>query len=188
MNPLQSPPETEIAFSDQRWQKWLWDIYMILSGKANNSSLVPSLHIFSNIHGLKVGLTAVQVVATATPTIILHNVVVIDQDAAFNVATGIWKPSKKGKYMTVANVTWPAPTVNNKQVSVAIFKNGVQEIGAAFDTGGSATGMSAIVTGIVEMNGSSDYAASYCFHTFGVGSSPMQLVANTYFHAYWIGE
>ena len=214
-DPIPLPPEQNEDTSSQTWRKWYYDIYYTLSGKDSRlqQNLIQVITkadksiygkvltktpagmvqyddgIYYNTSCLKVGLTAVVVVATATPTVIPHNVVSIDQDSTYNTTNGKWTPTRAGKYMVSAAVTWPQATmVVNSQISVAIYKNGVQELALAFDTGGAAADKSATVVGIVEANGTTDYFEHYVYHTMGANKSPVQLVADTFLHAYRFGN
>lgn len=214
-DPVPLPPEQNEDTSSQTWRKWYYDIYYTFSGsdEALRQNLIQVItgaekstygkvltktpagivqyedKIYYNTSSLKVGLTNAIVVPTATATVIVHNVVSIDQDSAYNTTNGKWTPTKAGKYMVSASVTWPQATmVVNSQISVAIYKNGVQELALAFDTGGSAADKSATVVGIVEANGSTDYFEHYVYHTMGANKSPVQLAADTFFHAYRFGN
>lgn len=215
-DPVPLPPEQNEDTSSMNWRKWYYDIYYTFSGsderlrqnlmqvitKADKSIYGKVLtktpagivqyeeNIYYNTSCLQVGLTAVVVVPTATATVIPHDVVDIDQDSTYNTANGRWIPKKKGKYWVVANVTWPLATmVANSQISSAIYKNGATlMIGAAFDTGGSAQGKSAIVTGIINVTDLTDYYEHYCYHTMGANKSPDQQTSLTYFHAFRFGD
>lgn len=215
-DPVPLPPEQNEDTSSQTWRKWYYDIYYTFSGKDERlrQNLIQVItgagkttygqvltktpagvvqydeKIYYNTSCLQVGLTAALVVATATATVIPHDVVGIDQDSTYDTTTGKWTPKKRGKYWIVANVTWPQATmVANSQISSAIYKNGATlMLGAAFDTGGSAQGKSAIVTGIIDVTNTSDYYEHYCYHTMGANKSPDQLVSTTYFHAFRFGN
>lgn len=214
-DPISLPPEQNEDTSSQTWRKWYYDIYYTFSGKDKRlqqnliqviTNAVKTTYgmvltktpagvvqydegIYYNTSCLKVGLTNAIVVPTATATIIVHNVVSIDQDSAYSTTTGKWTPTRAGKYMVSASVTWPQATiVANSQISVAIYKNGVLELALAFDTGGAAADKSATVVGIVEANGSTDYFEHYVYHTMGANKSPIQLAADTFLHAYRFGN
>lgn len=214
-DPVPLPPEQNEDTSSQTWRKWYYDIYYTFSGsdEALRQNLIQVItgaeksiygkvltktpagivqyedKIYYNTSSLKVGLTNALVIATATAFVITHNIVTIDQDTAYNSTSGKWTPKKAGKYWVVANVTWPQATmVANSQISSAIYKNGALELGAAFDTGGAAADKSAIVSGLVEANGTTDYFEHYVYHTMGANKSPVQLVADTYLHAFRFGN
>lgn len=93
-------------------------------------------------------------VVTATWTKVTFSTEVFDQGGYFDTAQARWTPPS-GRYRLAGNVLFTANVVDQAQLTIAIYKNGVS-YRQFTEVGSGTTQLSALVSAIIEANGT-DY-------------------------------
>jgi hypothetical protein len=128
--------------------------------------------------------STLQSIATVTWTKVLFQTEVSDPQGVF--ASSTLTPTKAGNYLVVAAVTIGSITAN-QYVRVAIYKNGtLYKIGPIEDYG-VATNVTAFMTGIVPVNGTTDTIEIYVLHNNGSNRDTLVGQAYTFFDATFVG-
>ena len=92
---------------------------------------------------------------TASPYVALYNTVVFDTDNWYNTGTGRYTPQKAGYYYFMGQ--WSLASINTAHyLNVTIRKNGTPMFNFA-DYAGASTYPRPQVSGLLQLNGSSDY-------------------------------
>ena len=130
----------------------------------------------------------VATVATSTTTNIICNTEVYDIGSAYNTSTGIFTPNVAGYYWVKAHVMWSTSSsaTNNKYYTAMIFKNTTETLKHIIHID-KQDWWSSVPSGLVEMNGSSDYLQLKVWHNRGgdefIGGDN---VNKTHFEAHWV--
>ena len=130
-----------------------------------------------------------QSISTSTFTKIQFNAELFDTDSAYDSSTNYrFTPNVAGKYYVTLYVYLDSGGQGNLRVLLPkIFKNGSQELisGGDFATGYQNNATYG-VSGIVEMNGTTDYLEGYIYHYTQNGSGSNAGYSNSKFSAYKI--
>ena len=136
------------------------------------SAMVPAFHAYLNAN---------QSVSDATDTKCQFNIEVYDTASCYDNSTNYrFTPNVAGKYFVYSQIHCNSNGANNFLLgTVTIKKNGSNAIYSQLDQRTTANGYSSSVTasGVIDMNGSSDYLESFGYID-GSGSSP-RLSGNT---------
>lgn len=128
-------------------------------------------------------LSATQNLTSATYTKVTIDTETFDTASCFNTSTNRFTPTVAGYYLVNVTVTFNS-TATNPTVAIALlYKNG-SSIKEA--TGVSTTSrVTNVVTGVVYMNGTTDYLEAYAYASGGSGTLYVQTSgsAYTYFDA-----
>ena len=123
-------------------------------------------------------------VANNTEVLLSFNTEIYDTDSAYDTSTYRFTPQTAGKYFVYANCRWQTSTNTATRLNLAIKKNGSTDVIAARNnnTDYSTVGCS----GIVDMNGSSDYLGVYSYQNTGNTTAISTESYLTFFGAYRI--
>ena len=127
-------------------------------------------------------------VATSTTTTIIPNTEVYDVGSAYNTSTGKFTPNVAGYYWVKAHVMWATTSsaTNNKYYTAMIFKNTTEVIKNIIHID-KQDWWSSVPSGLVEMNGSSDYLQLKVWHNRGGDEyTGGDAVYKTHFEAHWV--
>ena len=123
-------------------------------------------------------------VANSTEVLLSFNTEIYDTDSAYDTSTYRFTPQTAGKYFVYANCRWQTSTNTATRLNLVIKKNGSTDVIAARNnnTDYSTVGCS----GIVDMNGSSDYLGVYSYQNTGNTTAISTESYLTFFGAYRI--
>lgn len=124
----------------------------------------------ANVGALRAFQSAPQTIQDLTDTIMIFDLVEFDDDSAFNTGTGQWTPTQAGKYAITAQVAYDgADVVISKYVQIYLSKNGIDYAASQAHTS-TPESITVSVSGLMEMNGTTDYMYVIVSHNFGVGT------------------
>jgi len=123
-------------------------------------------------------------VANNTEVLLSFNTEIYDTDSAYDTSTYRFTPQTAGKYFVYANCRWQTSTNTATRLDLQIKKNGSTGVISARNnnTDYSTVGCS----GIVDMNGSSDYLGVYSYQNTGNTTAISTESYLTFFGAYRI--
>jgi len=131
------------------------------------STVVASRRTILNVGALRVYQNIPQGVSDTTDTIMTFHAKEFDQDSAFDLTTSKWTPIQAGKYSVTAQVAYAATNVVvGKFIRIYLSKNGI-DYAASQVTTAAAEDSSVTVTGLLDMNGTTDYMYVVIEHNFG---------------------
>jgi len=128
-------------------------------------------------------LSANQNVTASTYTKVTIDTETFDVGACFNTSTNRFTPNVAGYYLVTAAIAFNSSAVNPTNTQSLIYKNG-SEVKSASGAS-SASRFTGVATGIVYLNGTTDYLEAYAFAAGGTGTLYVQAggLAYTYFDA-----
>jgi hypothetical protein len=86
-----------------------------------------------------------------------------DATSAYSTSTGRFTPLVAGTYQVIARLGWTASLEDQKLLLAAIYKNGTRVLSGTTITSGTGD-HGTLVTGLLAMNGSTDYLELYAYH------------------------
>jgi hypothetical protein len=141
---------------------------------------IDSVHLADGVIGkpaFHARLGSNQTVAHDTATTLAYGTEVFDTDSAYNTSTYKFTPQVAGTYLFGASFI--VQNADAKFASVYISKNGIAVANHQFsstESWGAVDYAAPHVSGLVAMNGSSDWVAATIYHNYG---SDRTLVAST---------
>jgi hypothetical protein len=128
-------------------------------------------------------LSANQATTINASTKILIDTEEFDIGGGFNTGTSRFLPTVAGYYQVTANVLYQTGAAG--VINPSIYKNGVAaKVGNT--TPVNAVNVSANVSALIYLNGTTDYIEFYSFQSGGVGFLAIAGAANTYFQAVYV--
>jgi hypothetical protein len=123
-------------------------------------------------------LSATQNLTAATFTKVTIDTETFDVGACFDTATSRFTANVAGYYWVTAAISFNSTSNNPTNAQAYIYKNGSEVKSAA---GASATSrFSGVVTGIIYLNGTTDYLEAYAFAAGGTGTLYVQATSSAY--------
>ena len=153
---------------------------------SGDGNIVPSNH--GNCFKAYSSSATVATVATSTTTNIICNTEVYDIGSAYNTSTGIFTPNVAGYYWVKAHIMWSTSSsaTNNAYYTSMIFKNTTETLKHIIHID-KQDWWSSVPTGLIAMNGSSDYLQLKVWHNRGGNESVAgDNVYKTHFEAHWV--
>jgi len=164
----------------------------ITIGQSGETIVVPNgLLSGQNYPAFHAYLGANQTAADATATKLNINTETYDTDSCFDTSTYRFTPTKAGKYFVYGNAEWYSTGNTFNFGATRIYKNG--SILFSLGNNGNASGGAQVgkePSGVVIMNGSTDYLELYVYQDTSDSSSITMNGGdglNNYFGAYRIG-
>ena len=118
-------------------------------------------------------------IATSAFTKVPYQTKNFDTNNYFDATTNYrFTPLIAGYYQFNASVAYAA---NNIQGLISIYKNGSENIRGSFCYGGN-NGCGFTASGLIYMNGSTDYVEAYAYQTSGAGQATAAVSYVTYFN------
>ena len=109
---------------------------------------------------------AFQTIPASTATKIAYSLELYDTNSNYDVANYRFLPTVAGYYLVVASVAWyPSGSLNN----LNIYVNGSLYIGGSSWIQNTYNGIQQLTSGIIPMNGSTDYVEIYGYQNGAVG-------------------
>lgn len=139
-------------------------------------------------YGFRARHSASQSIPASTYTKVQNGTENFDPQGDYDSVTNYrYTPSKAGTYKVIASVLFGVSIADQKQIRVAIYKNGALASENRFNQSGSSSpGIS--VTDFIEMNGSTDYLEMYVYQTDTSSKTLFNYSPSTFFAASWVGE
>jgi hypothetical protein len=123
-------------------------------------------------------LSATQNLTAATYTKVTIDSETFDAGACFDTSTNRFTPNVAGYYLVNAVIVFNS-TANNPTIATAlVYKNGSSVKQGTGDA--PASRFTGIATGIVYMNGTTDYLEAYAYASGGTGTMYVQTSGSTY--------
>ena len=132
-----------------------------------------TLGTYGNIPAFRAYMSSAQTLSNATLTKLNFNSVLHDTNSNYNTTNYRFTPTVAGFYFTGTNIYTSATA------QVYIYKNGISEL-----TGYYAAGVGQSVSGLVYMNGTTDYLESWYFG--GAITTANNAYNNTIFYAFLV--
>lgn len=131
------------------------------------TTIIASRRTIINVGALRVYQNIPQGVSDSTDTIMTFHAAEFDEDSAFDLTLSKWTPIQAGKYSVTAQVAYAATNVVvGKFIRIYLSKNGI-DYAASQVTTAAAEDSSVTVTGLLDMNGTTDYMYVVIEHNFG---------------------
>jgi len=131
-----------------------------------------------------------QNIPSNTETVVEVDTETFDSGSVFNTGTYKYTPNKAGMYLVTAGV-YVTAFDGGERMSCRLLKNGTSFANGSLskqDGAGSTEGQLSVATGLVSMNGSTDYIQLGAAHNGSVTRVIVAGVANTYLHALQVTE
>jgi len=125
--------------------------------------------------------SSAQSVSAGSWTKITFTTVDFDTNSNYSTANSRFTPTVAGYYQVTARIR---PNATNGEAEIGIYKNGSAWFHGSNINVNSGNQWGTIVTGLLYMNGSSDYLETYLYVTNACTVSTSR--QNTYFQAVWI--
>ena len=164
------------------------------SAGSGNIAIGSGVTLLSNVPAFEAYLSASQNPSDATYTKQQCNVERFDTDNAYDNSTNYrFTPQVAGKYFVYANTIAACTSADQViRANVAIYKNGAVVLQNRFNSNSGAKFENGFVfcSGVVQLNGSTDYVESFAYIDVGAGTPVIFGGANesAYFGAYRIGD
>ena len=162
------------------------------SAGSGNITIGSGVTLLSNVPAFEAYLSASQNPSDATYTKQQCNVERLDTDNAYDTSNYRFTPQVAGKYFVYANTIAACVSANQVlRANVAIYKNGAVVLQNRFNSNSGTLVENGFVfcSGVIELNGSTDYVESFAYIDVGAGTPVIFGGANesAYFGAYRIG-
>jgi hypothetical protein len=162
------------------------------SAGSGNIAIGSGVTLLSNVPAFEAYLSVSQNPSDATYTKQQCNVERLDTDNAYDTSNYRFTPQVAGKYFVYANTIAACVSANQVlRANVAIYKNGAVVLQNRFNSNSGTLVENGFVfcSGVIELNGSTDYVESFAYIDVGAGTPVIFGGANesAYFGAYRIG-
>jgi hypothetical protein len=139
-----------------------------------------SVMVSGNMPAFSAYMTANQTLAYNSATKLVFNAEEFDTASCFNTSTNRFTPTVAGYYQINSSLFWTGTAARNYYVGNYIYKNG-SNIRATIQSFvlGAGTDSVIVVTGLIYMNGSTDYLESYGYQVDYTASGTILISSNS---------
>jgi hypothetical protein len=153
----------------------------VIMANLNSSGANAGIQLASNLApAFSAYMTTSQTLAYNSATKLLFNAEEFDTASCFNTSTNRFTPTIAGYYQINSSMMWTGTATRNYYVGNYIYKNG-SSIRATLQSFVLGTGGDSVivVTGLIYMNGSTDYLESYGYQVDYTSSGTISVNSNS---------